>query len=190
MKPFWQQQQQQMQKQQQQMRQRQMQGAYWQQQQKAKAEQAQAAAKRIPGDPFAQVEAKVARLRQQLETGKLSEKQFKAQLQELMVQDVSGKWWMIGYETDEWYFHDGAKWMRADPPGYATRKLTASAIPRGTDLPKSEPNRLQGCSTLVGGLILTVAVSLFVGVGPAGGAVLLIGLVATLYYARQAWRDE
>lgn len=192
MKPGWQQQQQQMQKQQQQMRHRQMEGAYWQQQQKAKAEQARVAAQRATGDPFARVEAEAAKLRLKLAGGQLSEDQFKAELQKLMVQDTGGRWWMIGIDTGQWHVHDGKNWVPADPPGHGARKLAASALPQGSALPKAEPNRLKGCSTLVGGLILTVAASLFVGAGSwqLSGAVLLIGLVATLYFARQAWRDE
>ena len=122
MKPPWQQQQQQMrqqqqqmQRQQEQMRRRQMEGAYWQQQQKAKARKAQAD---VQGreDQFAQIEGEVARLRQALVAGRLTEQQVKAQLHELMVQDEHGNWWMVGYETGKWYRHDGTDWVLSDPP--------------------------------------------------------------------------
>lgn len=133
MKPPWQQQQQQMrrqqqqmQRQQEQMRRRQMEGAYWQQQQKDKARKAQAD---VQGreDQFAQVEGEVARLRQALVAGRLTEEQVKAQLHELMVQDEHGNWWMVGYETGEWYRHEGTDWVRADPPGRNAPKPAPSS---------------------------------------------------------------
>jgi hypothetical protein len=204
MKPFWQQQQQQMQKQQQQMRRRQMEGAYWQQQQKEKAKREQAAAHREDSDRFAQVEAEVARLRGELASGELSADQFKAQLQELMVQDATGKWWMIGYETNQWYVHDGANWVRADPPGYAPQRSPVPTMPQSMSPPKPKTSRLQGCTTFVTGLILTAAAGFFAGdwsynnVSGFGNteslilasAVWLIGLAATVYYARRAWRGD
>ncbi len=65
---------------------------------------------------FSRVEAEFHRFKGQFETGALSEAEFKAQLENLMLQDERGRWWMIGYETGQWYYHDGAKWVRSDPP--------------------------------------------------------------------------
>jgi hypothetical protein len=64
---------------------------------------------------FAEVEREVAKLRQELAAGRLAEEQFKARLRELMVENTEGNWWMVGYETGEWYRHDGSDWVRADP---------------------------------------------------------------------------
>jgi len=36
-----------------------------------------------------------------------------------MIQDEQGRWWMIGYETGQWYYHDGTKWVRGEPPQVA-----------------------------------------------------------------------
>ncbi|MDY7075880.1 MAG: hypothetical protein SXV54_03045 [Chloroflexota bacterium] len=77
---------------------------------------------------FAQVERKVAQLRQELAAGRLTEEQFKARLREMMVQDKRGNWWMVGYETGEWYRHDGSDWVRADPPGYAAPEPTPQPV--------------------------------------------------------------
>ncbi len=65
---------------------------------------------------FAEVEQVVAKLRQDLAAGRLTEEQFKARLRELMVQDEQGNWWMVGYETGEWYRHDGTDWVPDHPP--------------------------------------------------------------------------
>jgi hypothetical protein len=43
----------------------------------------------------------------------LPEDKFKTQLEELMIQDETGSWWMIGYETEQWYRHDGNTWIPA-----------------------------------------------------------------------------
>ncbi|MDY7075879.1 MAG: hypothetical protein SXV54_03040 [Chloroflexota bacterium] len=66
---------------------------------------------------FGQVEERVAKLRQSLAAGHLTEEQFKFQLREMMVEDADGNWWMVGYETGEWYRHNGTDWVQADPPG-------------------------------------------------------------------------
>jgi len=81
---------------------------------------------------FAEVEREVARLRQGMAAGRLTEEQFKARLRELMVLDEHGGWWMVGYETGEWYRHDGTDWVRADPPG----RVVPEATPPPTALPK------------------------------------------------------
>ena len=72
---------------------------------------------------FSQVEAEYARLKEQFEAGTLTEDQFKSQLHDLMLQDESGDWWVIGYETGQWYHHDGTDWVRADPPGHIKAEM-------------------------------------------------------------------
>jgi hypothetical protein len=75
---------------------------------------------------FKQAQASFKHLKVQFEAGTLNESEFKAQLEELMVQDEQGSWWMIGYETERWYRHDGKSWVQADPPG----SLTQESAPR------------------------------------------------------------
>lgn len=65
---------------------------------------------------FADVEQQVEVLRQQVADGLLTEKECKARMRDLMVEDADGNWWMVGHETGEWYRHDGTGWVRADPP--------------------------------------------------------------------------
>jgi hypothetical protein len=66
---------------------------------------------------FQQAEKSFKRLKAQFEAGTLSETEYKTRLEELMVQDEQGDWWMIGYETERWHRHDGTNWVPADPPG-------------------------------------------------------------------------
>ena len=48
-----------------------------------------------------QVAAEFRKLKAQYDAGALSEADFKARLQDLMLQDEQGRWWMIGYETGQ-----------------------------------------------------------------------------------------
>jgi hypothetical protein len=66
---------------------------------------------------FNQVEAEVERLKQQRQSGRISEEQFADQLKNLMIKDNSGNWWMIGTKTDAWYRFDGQNWVQSTPPG-------------------------------------------------------------------------
>ena len=56
-----------------------------------------------------------SKLKAQYEADALSEADFKARLEELMLQDEQGRWWMIGYETGQWYVNDGQRWVQAEP---------------------------------------------------------------------------
>lgn len=88
---------------------------------------------------FSQVEAEFRRLRGQFEAGTLTEDEFKAQLQELMIQDKQGRWWMLGYETERWYYHDGQAWVQAEPPPLAkTPPEPAPSIPEPVIEPEEE----------------------------------------------------
>jgi hypothetical protein len=175
MKPQWQRQQEQMRRQQEQMRKqqeqmrrqqeqmrkqqeqrrRQMEGAAWQQQQKARAEKVRphALPEQRGKDRFAQIEAEVSRLRQDLAANRLTEEQFKARLRELMVEDEQGNWWMLGYETGQWYRHDGSGWVRADP-----QPLAQAIAPA-----KPKPQRFWDTKTFQWGLSITFLVGLVVG---------------------------
>jgi len=62
------------------------------------------------------VEAEYQRLKGQVKAGALTREEAEAQLKDLMIQDDEDRWWIIGYETGRWHYHDGEKWMRGDPP--------------------------------------------------------------------------
>jgi hypothetical protein len=48
---------------------------------------------------FYQVTAEFHKLKAQYDAGALAEADFKARLQDLMLQDEQGRWWMTGYGT-------------------------------------------------------------------------------------------
>ena len=66
---------------------------------------------------FAEAEREFAKLKDQFDGGKLTEADVKARLQDLMVQDAQGQWWVIGYESNQWYVRVGEEWVRRDRPG-------------------------------------------------------------------------
>jgi len=92
---------------------------------------------------FAQVEAKFKELKRKYDTDLITEEEFKAQLEELMIEDEEGQWWMIGYETGQWHYHDGEKWVQAELP-----KPTPPAPPHLAKLP-SAPSLFQEESFLL-----------------------------------------
>ena len=60
-------------------------------------------------------EAAYADLRRAFEYGQMNALSYQAAIDELCVQDNHGRYWMIGAETGEWYYHDGREWIQADP---------------------------------------------------------------------------
>jgi len=77
---------------------------------------------------FAQVETEFRELKEKYDAGAITEDEFKVQLEELMIEDEQGRWWMIGYETGQWYYHDGEKWVRGEPPRVG-RPLVLPSMP-------------------------------------------------------------
>jgi len=162
---------------------------------------------------FAEVEREVAKLRQDLATGRLTDEQFKARLRELMVQDEHGDWWMVGYESGQWHRHDGTDWVRADPPGHVvqkpppppttlpkpTRQPVGGLVERAALIAKSRPFR--GIVVLLLGLAVTFVVLIIVAepvydlfdeflAAICLGAILLGGLILTIVRTRKVWRGK
>ncbi len=119
---------------------------------------------------FARVEKEIADLRQELTAGRLTEEQFKARLREMMVEDGDGNWWMVGYETGEWYRHDGTDWLRADPPGRAVPDPTPQPVAPSARVSHSpafqsgekaslplKPQRGKGITVFLLGLVISIA---------------------------------
>lgn len=103
---------------------------------------------------FKQAEKRFQQLKARFAAGTLSEPEFKTQLEELMVQDEQGTWWMIGYETGLWYRHDGKEWVQMDPPGSLSQKPT----PAVTSTQNKLSNRFWVAGIAGGLCILAIAV--------------------------------
>jgi hypothetical protein len=71
---------------------------------------------------FQEAERRFRELRRQYDAGMITSSQFDEQREQLKVQDQQGRWWAKGRGEDDWYFHDGRTWVRANPPvGGGTR---------------------------------------------------------------------
>ena len=87
-------------------------GGYGQQQQQLTPEQQQLA------NQFRETRRQVGVLRQQYEQGQIDYQQLQQELQNNSIQDAQGNWWMIGYETDNWFRYNNMtqQWEDAQPP--------------------------------------------------------------------------
>ena len=70
-------------------------------------------------DRFALVEKEAGALRRQRAAGRITDQELEARLEELMVQDSSGGWWVAGVEPGQWYHQQDGRWISARPPGFA-----------------------------------------------------------------------
>ncbi|MBI3914660.1 MAG: hypothetical protein HY327_10815 [Chloroflexi bacterium] len=87
--------------------------------------------------PFIQAEDKYFTLRGQLETGRITREQFKVALQQLMIQDAQGQWWIIGADDSKWYVSDGMRWSQSEPP--VSAPIAGRASPPSAMPPPSSP---------------------------------------------------
>jgi hypothetical protein len=67
---------------------------------------------------FRDADRRYADLERQRDAGGISEEEFEAQSQRLMVLDGEGRWWSKSTEGGEWHYHDGNAWIRGTPPVY------------------------------------------------------------------------
>ena len=65
---------------------------------------------------FEEADRRYGDLKRQHDGGKLSAEEFEAQLEQIMVQDDSERWWSKHPETGAWYYFDGDNWIEGTPP--------------------------------------------------------------------------
>jgi hypothetical protein len=111
-----------------------------------------------PTTGFFEAEQKFKRLKDKFNTQELSETKKKL-LQDIMVQDGLGRWWTIGYETGQWYVHDGEKWVLSVPPTteYISSTSGPKAVKKSMPASKIWLSGLAGLILLVWGLIWLAA---------------------------------
>lgn len=78
---------------------------------------------------YRKTEREVAKLRQMLQAGQITEEQLREQLNDLLVLDEKRVWWMMGVESDVWYRYDEsqAQWIIDVPPVLAAASATGTA---------------------------------------------------------------
>src|SRR5215217_2674282 len=102
-------------------------------------------------EKFREADRRYADLKRQLDAGSISEEEFEAERQRLMVLN-EGHWWAKSRETGEWHYHDGSAWVRATPPGYQpppTQEASdhRSQLKQGERLPSSQTTPSDSSST-------------------------------------------
>jgi membrane peptidoglycan carboxypeptidase len=67
------------------------------------------------GRQFRATQEQVRVLRERYQRGEISQEEFMAQLQNLMILDDEHTWWMMGVESDTWYRAENNAWIPATP---------------------------------------------------------------------------
>ena len=78
---------------------------------------------------FQLVEVEYRKLKALYDAGQLSEDELRNRVTEFMVEDDQGRWWSIGYETGQWYYHDGENWTPGTPPASSQTPVVPQAEP-------------------------------------------------------------
>lgn len=91
---------------------------------------------------FRETKRQVAVLRQMQAQGQIDQTELQTRLQEYTILDPQGNWWMVGYETDEWYRYNNmnGQWEVAQPPV----PLDAGQARTETGLGEAAPDVLPG----------------------------------------------
>jgi hypothetical protein len=105
----------------------------------------------MAAEKFREAEDAYLRLRTQFDIGHITPQQFDEKLREQMVQDASGRYWMLGADSGEWYVYDGDRWVTGEPPGRAAdapltyesiRTLPGTVPSKGRELFYNPPVRI------------------------------------------------
>lgn len=73
---------------------------------------------RVRAESFEEADRQYGELVRKRDAGSISEEEFDAERQQLMVRDEEGRWWAKLGESGEWHRRDGGDWVRGNPPGY------------------------------------------------------------------------
>jgi hypothetical protein len=99
---------------------------------------------------FQALEARLTELQARYNRGELDPNTYQGEVQNLKLEDGSGRTWWLGGETGAWHYWDGSAWVRANPPSVAH---PAGGKPEVQAKPSRRPFIL-GCGT--GTLIVVV----------------------------------
>jgi hypothetical protein len=76
----------------------------------------------IMSNPFQDVVATFAGLKEKFQAGEISRQQFIDEMKKLRLKDDQGRYWMIGAQTGKWYYFDDHDWIQAEPPSQKEKK--------------------------------------------------------------------
>jgi hypothetical protein len=110
---------------------------------------------------FKEAESKYFELKGRLDAGALTAEQFRAEIAELRVQDSEGRYWTVDAASGGWLMYDGARWVRAQPPG----GVSAPPPPAPS---RAAPSKGGRSPVLLVGALALAAVLCLVALGGAG----------------------
>ena len=71
---------------------------------------------------FEQVEKKFHLLKEEFDSKKISDREFKDRLKKLRFKDEKGRCWTLGAQSGKWYYFDGSDWIESKPPSFQDKK--------------------------------------------------------------------
>jgi hypothetical protein len=89
---------------------------------------------------FREADRRYIDLKRQYDNGDLSDEEFRAQLEQLAVQDAEGQWWVKHRDTGAWYYQNGDSWVEGTP----YREPDNSGGKPGEEAPGTGTGRRQG----------------------------------------------
>ncbi len=76
-----------------------------------------------------EMERRFFELKGKLDVDKITDVEFKTEVQKLRFQDKQGRWWMIGAQSGKWYAYDGMRWVPGQPPADEPAPVVPAAAP-------------------------------------------------------------
>ncbi len=73
-------------------------------------------------DRFKDVKADFELMTGRFRNGEISRREYIEGLKHMRFKDEDGRFWMIGAQTGEWYYHDGTGWVQSSPPSLGEKK--------------------------------------------------------------------
>ena len=80
---------------------------------------------------FAEVDRQYASMKEQWQSGMLTDEAFDEALKGMMIQDEQGRWWAKARDTGQWNYYDNASqaWVPAAPPSAAPPPVAPPSAP-------------------------------------------------------------
>jgi hypothetical protein len=85
------------------------------------------------------IEQRYQSLRQALATGRINRSDFISAAADLYFQDAVGRFWALGLQSGDWYYHDGHDWQPADPRTATGLPCVATPDQSITEHPTARP---------------------------------------------------
>jgi hypothetical protein len=84
---------------------------------------------------FREADRRFAAAKRRFDAGSISDEEFDAERQRLLVRDHEGRWWAKGRKTGEWSYYDGSAWVRGTPSGYQPEPSLEARLQHGKPSP-------------------------------------------------------